>query len=365
MKDIYLSNLRGIAKEMNGVDRLERMATTLWTERNRFFDYDLTRASELQALEGMRQYKASTIALARRELFDVMSAIDMRKELERLQQQVTQEVLVGVNRAIESARLAGALDLPDALEQYRLSDITLSSQIIEAKKLAWFDAPWIAALNSHAAMSNLLDTTKIVGQGTLDAVNEFLSEPSYLQSVRQVSQLMEVSKLLRFPRYRILTKSEKAGRIRMLVKNSAPSAHARKAHSFIHRYESVLRFVLADCMERAYGEDWAASRLPLCGCKNLLGKGKTLDEGEAILDRADFTHYANIMCDSEHFDNVFSAGFDDPEELRQMIIRIGNLRARSHHARTFTPEHYRELVTLLRSIEAGLGGLIDEIELDL
>ena len=363
MKDLYTSSLEKIAKQMSGADHLDGLAKSLWAERHRVIDHNL--ASELQALEGMRQYEASTVVLYHRELLDVMSAIDMRKEVEWLHGQVPPEMLDAAANAIESARLAGALNLPDALERYRLSDTALSSQIVEAKKLAWFDAPRIAALNSHAAMSDLLDTTKIIGHGTLSAVNEFLSEPSYLHSVRQVSQLMEVSKLLRLPRYRILTRDEKAGRIRVLVKNSAPSAHARRAHSFIHRYESVLRFVLADCMERAYGEDWAASRLPLCGCKNLLGKGKTLDEGETILDRADFTHYANIMCDSEHFDNVFSAGFDDPEELRQMIIRVGNLRARSHHARTFTPEHYRELVTLLRTIEAGLSGLIEEIEIDL
>lgn len=361
MKDIYTSSLKDIARTIGGASVLERMTTTLWAERHRVFDHNLAWASELQALEGMRQHKASTMVLGRRELFDVMSAIDMNKGLERLQQQVTPEVLAGAASAIESARLAGALSLPDSLEQYRLSDIALSSQIIEAKKLAWFDAPCIAALNSHAAMSDLLDTTNIVGRATLEAVNEFLSEPSYLRSVRQASQLMEVSELLRLPRYRILTRTEKAGRIRSLVKNGAPSVHTRKAHGLIHRYELMLRYVLADSMERAYGEDWANIRLPLCDCKGLLRKSR--DENETLLDHADFTHYANIMCNSEHFDNVFSAGFDDPEELKRMILRVGNLRARSHHARTFTPDHYRELVTLLRTIEVGLVGLIDEVEL--
>lgn len=51
-------------------------------------------------------------------------------------------------------------------------------------------------------------------------------------------------------------------------------------------------------------------------------------------------------------------------ELRRTIARLGELRARSHHRRTFTAEDRRELATLWHVMEAGLEGLIDDVVID-
>lgn len=115
-------------------------------------------------------------------------------------------------------------------------------------------------------------------------------------------------------------------------------------------------------MEAAYGEDWPVERLPKCSCNKLLGK--KLEDGETVLDHADFTHYADIMCHKEHFAAVFSEGFEDPVALREMILRLGRLRARSAHARTFTADNLREFTAIWRVIEAGWIELVDGVVFD-
>lgn len=89
-----------------------------------------------------------------------------------------------------------------------------------------------------------------------------------------------------------------------------------------------------------------------------------MEGDESVLDHADYKHYELIMCHDEHFEAVFAVAYEDVDTLRQMIGRLGQLRARSHHGRTFTAEDYRELATLWRAIEAGFEGLIDDVVID-
>src|SRR5690606_20513623 len=114
-----------------------------------------------------------------------------------------------------------------------------------------------------------------------------------------------------------------------------------------------------ECLEDTYGDDWAAERLPLCGCKKLLGK--RLDDDEIILDQADYAHYAEIMTHEEHFELIFSKGFECPEKLAWMIRRLGQLRARANHARMFTSDDWSELTRLWRLVSAGLADLGDDV----
>ena len=229
--------------------------------------------------------------------------------------------------------------------------------------MPWWKDSHLEALNSHAALSDMLDVTRRLDHSALSAIESILSSPIRgLESVRQARQFLGISGLLRYPRLRLLTKTEKRRRVKLLVKENAAPTQVRKAQSLTYRYELTLRTMISRCMEDTYGEDWAAERLPECDCKKLLGK--QIEGDETILDHADYTQYAAIMSHTKHFEAVFSKGFDSAEELRTMLLRVGQLRARAHHARTFTAEDLRELAMLWRAIEAGLSELTDDIVFD-
>lgn len=272
-------------------------------------------------------------------------------------------ILESVTQSIKSARIAGRLDLPDLLQQHRLPDGALALRLTDTfHESRWMERQ-LVALNSHAALSNMLDQSGLCGRETLRAVEAVLATPLLgLSSMRQARHFLEISGLLKFPRFRGMTRAEKTRRIKRLVKASAAPARVRKAHSLTHSHELVLRADIARCMEDAYGENWAAERLPQCACNKLLGKRIFGDE--TVLDYADFAHYAAIVSHPEHFEIAFSKGFDSAEKLGSMLIRIGQLRARANHARTFTVEDYRELAILWRTVESGLIELYDGMVFD-
>lgn len=271
--------------------------------------------------------------------------------------------IVETTNAVEGARVAGYLQLPDILEQYRPSDAVLASRFLAAYRKPWWSDSYLEALNSHAALSNMLDRPQIVGHEMLTAIESAMSKASFwLDSQHHTRLLLQHSGLLRLPRFRRLTSAEREQEVKRRLKASTPPPQVRKAHSLIHRYELVLRDVITQSMEEEYGEDWAIQRLPECNCKTLLGR--KCDAGERVLDLADFPHYAAIMSHPRHFKEVFSKGFESPETIESLISRVRALRKRSHHARTFTPENLRELTIVWRTIETGLIMLIDDVVCD-
>ena len=271
--------------------------------------------------------------------------------------------LASLTSAVEAARLGGAFELPDLLEQYRVTDVSLAAQLADAHRLSrWVDS-CAEVLNAHSALSTMFDRIDVLGRDAWSAIHSVLSDPWLeLHTVRQARELLGISGLLRAPRFRILTRKEKRRTIRLLIRDNAMSAEVRKAQGLVHRNEKVLRVLIAQCMEGAYGEDWAKERLPLCGCQKLLGR--PLEGDESVLDHADYKHYELIMCHDEHFETVFAVAYEDVDALRHMIARLGQLRARSHHGRTFTAEDLQELATLWRAMEAGFEGLIDDVVID-
>lgn len=278
--------------------------------------------------------------------------LEQSKLLETLAQQV------GVDRS------HGLLQLPDYLESSRLSDITFAERLVEAHRQSWWDEAQIVALNAHTALSSFLDRTTAVDFGMRAAIDATLATPfPEFSSFRSAGQFLEISGLLRFPKLRQRSHGEKRGRVKEMLQDNKPPRQVRKAHSLFHTYERSMRIIIADAMEEEYGENWAAERLPVCGCKTLLGR--TLQEGETVLDSADFYHYRLIMCFAEHYERVFTRGFDDVEELEGMLSRLGRLRGLSHHARTFQPEDLRESATLWRTMEIGLGNLLHDWVVDL
>jgi hypothetical protein len=160
----------------------------------------------------------------------------------------------------------------------------------------------------------------------------------------------------------LLTTAEKRRRFKARLQGRAEPAHVRKAKSLVHRYELTLRDILDAVMADTYGEDWPDSRLPLCDCKDLLGRWRK--RGGDVLDHADYAHYARMMSHPEHFEAIFEAGFDDPQALAMLLEDAGRLRAASHHARAFTPKDLRDLRVTWRTIEAGLLAFTADFEVE-
>jgi len=165
-----------------------------------------------------------------------------------------------------------------------------------------------------------------------------------------------------WPHVRLLTIGEKRRRLRAMLNSNAEPVHVKKAKSLDHRYQLTLREILVDVMTGAYGEDWAVERLPLCDCKDLLGKWKK--RGGEVLDHADYFHYERIMSHPEHFETVFAAGFDDRAALAALINKARSLRSKFAHSNPFTLENLRDLRLIWLTIETGLLALTADYDIE-
>jgi hypothetical protein len=132
--------------------------------------------------------------------------------------------------------------------------------------------------------------------------------------------------------------------------------------SLIHLEEAALRAAIDEWMSLEYGDDWASTRLPLSGCNGLLGKSRK--RGGPPLKHADFTDYARIVSQPEHFAAIFSFAFDNAEEAFEMMVRLGQLRAAALHGREFEVEDLAELRVIWKTVAFGMARLEDDFEVD-
>ncbi|HEY0027367.1 MAG TPA: hypothetical protein VGC35_05815 [Allosphingosinicella sp.] len=266
----------------------------------------------------------------------------------------------------EIAERANALAMPAALEQYRATASSLAERIslFEPTRMMR-DTVMLEAFTRSAAMSDALALASRVDRGLIDAAAAFsdTTMPD-LGSLAAHRAFLDSSGLwlLRFPRVRLLTAADKRRRFRARLQRNAEPPHVKRAKSLVHQYERVLRDIIDAAMAAHYGEEWCEERLPMCGCKTLLGRAAA--RGGDPLDHADYAHYRMIMSDPQHYAEVFSVAFDDPETLAQLIDKAGSLRARSHHAGEFTSEDLRDLRLAWRTIEAGLLALMEDFDVD-
>jgi hypothetical protein len=268
--------------------------------------------------------------------------------------------------AREAAERASALAMPTALAQYRVTATSLSERmsLLEPNRMMR-DGVALEAFARSAAMSDALALATRVDRGILDAARVYTATTMPdLGSLAAHRSFLDASGLWlpRFPRVRLLTAAEKRRRFRARLQRNAEPPHVTRAKSLVHQYERVLREIIDAAMAATYGEDWWQERLPKCGCNTLLGRAAA--RGGDPLDHADYAHYRMIMSDPQHHADVFSVAFDDPAALAQLIDDAGRLRARSHHAGTFTPEDLRDLRVVWRTIEAGLLALTADFDLD-
>lgn len=269
-------------------------------------------------------------------------------------------------QAQKLAAIAGNHALPRALEHFRTPLSALSDKLLQLPRLEILrQSIDLEAFARTSAISDYLTASSRVDHELRAATQSFaLSALPAFDSLTGYRSFLDAAglHLSHWPRVRLLSKAEKRRQFRERLNQQIEPVHIKKAKSLVHRYELTFRDILDAAMAEAYGEDWAEHRLPMCNCKDLLGKWRK--RGGAVLDHADYAHYARIMSDPEHFETVFEVGFDDPAALAALLTDAGRLRAASHHARAFTPEDLRDLRMTWRVIETGLLAFTDDYEIE-
>jgi hypothetical protein len=277
-----------------------------------------------------------------------------------------------IDRAEHIAHLASGYTLPDVLERFRTPTDDFVDRILRASNaglgataFGFSERPQIEAFTRASAMADMFAETDRLTRGVREAVGVFsITDMPEIASLAGYRSFLDAAglRLPHWPRTRLLSRADKRRRLKARLQANAEAPHVKRAKSMVHRYELTLREILDAVMAETYGEDWAEARLPLCDCKDLLGKWKKRS-GE-VFDHADYAHYARIMSHPEHFEAIFEAGFDDPTAVFDLLVQAGRLRAASHHARVFTPEDLKDLRLTWRQIETGLLALTPDFEVD-
>lgn len=253
--------------------------------------------------------------------------------------------------------------LPASLADYRSSLGLATAQIIGIERLGIGIAEALPIFGETSAFASLLRHSSGATEGVMATYSNLLQQrlPEF-PSVGAFGEFLNIAGLSlgRWPQVRLLTPRERQQRLRLRVRRLAPAPHVKKAKNLVHQHELMLREIIDDVMAAEYGEEWPLHRLVVCGCKDLIGRWQRINQGNP-LDYADYAHYIRIMTHDEHFSAVFSAGFDDDEELARLLKQAGDLRACSHHARDFALEDLRELRIVWNVLVKGLATLIPGI----
>jgi hypothetical protein len=271
-----------------------------------------------------------------------------------------------IDKAQSLAELAQASTLQAAIDPFRASVGPFTDKLLHLESLDVLRSPaHFDAFVQASAISNVFSASDRVDRRMREAIREFsLAAVPVFDDLNGYRQFLNASGLVlpHWPSVRLLTIGEKRRRLRAKLKNNSEQTHVRKGKSLVQRYELTFRDILSEVMERSYGENWAESRLPLCECKDLLGKWRK--RGGQVMAHADYAHYERIMTFPAHFEEVFGVGFEDRGELAAIVKKAGALRAALFHFHPFSPEDLRDLRVTWLTIETGLLALTSDYELD-
>lgn len=339
---------------------------------DKFSSYGQLSAARQVALERER----TAIALGLSPHSDVLSRVERLSHYNSVAETLRQQELNDRYRlalpasAMEEAKkfadLAQSVQMQYSLDRFRPATESLADKLLHFHSLEMFAQPSnLAAFAQAAAAAEAFRESSRVDSPLVEAAKQFsLVQLPALYGRSDYSHFLDASGLLlpKWPHPRLLTLGQKRHRLNLKLKGNAESSHERRGKSLVKRYELTLRAVLGEAMYIEYGEDWAESRLPLCDCKDLLGKWK--NRGGEPLDHADYAHYRKIMVDPEHFEAVFSEGFDDPDHLANLLRRAGELRNALAHHHPFSPNDLRDLRTTWSLVETGLLAITVDYDFD-
>jgi hypothetical protein len=320
----------------------ERIATTLGLNRH---------TDMLSGVERLSQYSSAAEALRQQEFND------------RYRLALPASV---VREARRFADLAQSVEMQYSLDRFRPTPDLLADKLLNFHSLDAFARPSnLAAFVQASATAEAFRESSRVDYALAEAAKQFsLVQLPALYSRSDYSHFLDASGLLlpRWPNPRLLTVGQKRHRLKLKLRGNAESSQEKKGKSLVKRYELTLRAVLDEAMYLEYGGDWAENRLLLCDCKDLLGKW--MNRGGEPLDHADYAHYRKIMVDPDHFEAVFSLGFDDPTHLADLLKRAGELRNALAHHHQFSPSDLRDLRTTWSLIETGLLAITADYDFD-
>lgn len=271
-----------------------------------------------------------------------------------------------VMEARKFADLSQSMILQESLDRFRPAAEQLTNKLLHFHSLdAFVQTSNLSAFVQTAAVAEAFRESSRVDSALVEAAKQFaLVQLPALYGRSDYSRFLDASGLLlpKWPNPRLLTLGQKRHRLNLKLRGNSESSHERKGKSLVKRYELALRDVLEEAMYIEYGVDWAELRLPVCNCKDLLGKWRK--RGGDPLDHADYAHYRRIMVDPDHFEAVFSAGFDDPIHLASLLTRAGDLRSALAHHHPFSPSDLRDLRTTWTLIETGLLAITADYDFD-
>jgi len=355
-------------EEIERQNRLTRTAastalgTTLAEEYRRatLLDYDLERAAGIQAgMKHLMNFPDDT------RLDRFSTASDFFRVQAANQGYLANYSPLAIDEARSIAEFAQTRILHASLDPFRTSIEPFVGKLLHLQTLETIRPPaYLDAFIQTSTVSDMFNESLRVDSQLQAAIRQFalVSVPEFgiLDDYRRFLDAAGL-RLSHWPHVRLLTIGEKRRRFRNRLSSNTEPVHAKRARTLVQRYEVTLRDVLNDAMTSEYGDDWAMERLPLCNCKDLLGKWQK--RGGEVLNHADYFHYAYIMSYPEHFNAVFAVGFDDPTTLAELIKRAGNLRAALQHFHPFTPKDVRDLRLVWRTIETGLLALTADYDI--
>jgi hypothetical protein len=119
-------------------------------------------------------------------------------------------------------------------------------------------------------------------------------------------------------------------------------ARTNAAHDRLQRMERLLRKFIDEEMTRAFGVDWPKNRLPNGLYDAWQDKKRKAEEAGAeerpLIEYADFTHYAPLICRTGNWREVFMPFFVRPESVRESFQRLHPIRLDVAHARLITQD---------------------------
>lgn len=352
------------------VERINRLNTaTAYVHQSSILEYQqaaLLHAEKEQAF-GMHAWSRPWNEYSDLSQIDRFSTVsDVLRAQEANQLHLAMYSSAAIDEARSIAELAQTYNLHASLDPYRTSVESFTSKLLHLQTLDTIKSPaYLDAFMQASTISDIFVESIRVDRQLQEATRQFsqVAVPTF-GALNDYGQFLNAAglSLPHWPHVRLLTIGEKRRRFRAKLNNNAELAHVKKAKSLVHRYELTLRDILDDVMASEYGEDWAEKRLPLCDCKDLLGKWQ--NRGGEVLAHADYFHYAQIMSYPEHFEAVFESGFDDSVALAELIEKAGKLRAALLHYHPFAQEDLRDLRLIWRTIETGLRALTADYDIE-
>lgn len=137
-------------------------------------------------------------------------------------------------------------------------------------------------------------------------------------------------------------------------------ARTNNANDWLQRLESQLRLFIDREMTQTFGTEWVDQQLPKAMARRWQSRRKTAEKTGApnrpLLAYADFSDYAVIICQDDHWDRVFGRLFYRRESVRESLQRLYPIRNDTMHGRPITQDDelllYAETKRLMSTINA-------------